>query len=288
MAEYAKTYLTDIVSVRTIRTIFHTDLSKRLLIPEAHNFWEFIYLEKGYIRVMINDNEYPLEGGQLILYPPLAVHGEAFVDGDAPVSVVSFDSESEVLLPMSKKVITLSSKQCRTLSQVMDLGEKCFKFARYSDTNIRGMVPREGTDPIEMQNIKNLLELLLLDIYVNSDNSAARLRGSNNENQDSDIFIFVTKYLKNNLNKSLVIDDICRDCGLSPSKLKRICSRECGMSPMAYFTFLKINAAKQMIRDTSLNFTQISQALGFSTVHYFSKLFKEKVGMSPSEYAKSI
>ena len=43
-----------------------------------------------------------------------------------------------------------------------------------------------------------------------------------------------------------------------------------------------------MIRDTSLNFTQISQALGFSTVHYFSKLFKEKVGMSPSEYAKSI
>ena len=51
---------------------------------------------------------------------------------------------------------------------------------------------------------------------------------------------------------------------------------------------MKIDAAKFMICDTSLNFTQISEKLGFTTVHYFSKLFKDKVGVSPSEYAKIV
>ena len=57
---------------------------------------------------------------------------------------------------------------------------------------------------------------------------------------------------------------------------------------MSYFISLKIDTAKAMIRDTDLNFTQISEKLGFSTVHYFSKLFKDRVGVSPSKYAKSV
>ena len=60
------------------------------------------------------------------------------------------------------------------------------------------------------------------------------------------------------------------------------------MSPNSYFISLKIDAAKDMICNTDLNFTQIAENLGFTTIHYFSKLFKDKVGISPSEYAKAI
>ena len=43
-----------------------------------------------------------------------------------------------------------------------------------------------------------------------------------------------------------------------------------------------------MIREDQYNFTQIADAIGFSSVHYFSRQFKKITGMTPSEYASSI
>ena len=60
------------------------------------------------------------------------------------------------------------------------------------------------------------------------------------------------------------------------------------MSPISYFISLKLDEAKNMITDTDLNFTEISESLGFATVHYFSRLFKNKTGLTPSQYAKSV
>lgn len=55
-----------------------------------------------------------------------------------------------------------------------------------------------------------------------------------------------------------------------------------------FFLHMKLDAAKQMIRDQQLNFTQIADRLGYSSIHYFSKQFKRFNGMSPSEYASSL
>ena len=49
-----------------------------------------------------------------------------------------------------------------------------------------------------------------------------------------------------------------------------------------------LEKAKELIRENDKNFTQISEELGFSTVHYFSRLFKKKTGMTPTEYRSSV
>ena len=51
---------------------------------------------------------------------------------------------------------------------------------------------------------------------------------------------------------------------------------------------MKIEYAKQLIRENQMNFTQISDFLGYSSIHYFSRQFKKISGMTPSEYASSI
>lgn len=51
---------------------------------------------------------------------------------------------------------------------------------------------------------------------------------------------------------------------------------------------MKIDAAKQLIRTNHLNFTQISEKLGYTSIHYFSRQFKKLTGMTPSEYASSV
>ena len=55
-----------------------------------------------------------------------------------------------------------------------------------------------------------------------------------------------------------------------------------------YYSALKISEAKSMIRSGQMNFTQISEYLGYSSIHYFSRQFKRSTGMTPSEYVSSI
>ena len=51
---------------------------------------------------------------------------------------------------------------------------------------------------------------------------------------------------------------------------------------------MKIDMAKELIRNKNMNFTQISDQLGYTSIHYFSRQFKKITGMTPSEYASSI
>ena len=51
---------------------------------------------------------------------------------------------------------------------------------------------------------------------------------------------------------------------------------------------LKIDTAKQLMREGNYNITQIADYLGYASVHYFSRHFKQVTGMTPSEYTLSI
>ena len=46
--------------------------------------------------------------------------------------------------------------------------------------------------------------------------------------------------------------------------------------------------AKQMIKNSTYSISEISRMCGFSSIHYFSRKFKEKYGVTPTSYAKSI
>jgi AraC-like DNA-binding protein len=55
-----------------------------------------------------------------------------------------------------------------------------------------------------------------------------------------------------------------------------------------YFRWMKIERAKELIREENYNFSEIAERLGFSSVHYFSHVFKKITDMTPSEYAVSV
>ena len=72
------------------------------------------------------------------------------------------------------------------------------------------------------------------------------------------------------------------------SQLQKLFLKKSGAGIIEYFSLMKVNAAKQLIRTNKMNFTQISEQLGYTSIHYFSRQFKKVTGMTPSEYASSI
>ena len=286
MAEYIKTPISDAICIDSVITVFHRELHGSKRIGESHDFWEIIYVESGTFEVSVDNNMYTVEEGQIIIYAPNAFH-RATESSIVKLNIVSFDSTSEAMSFFANKVITLSGKQRQILSQILSIGEKSFKRLS-NDAQHKGIVPREETDNFTLQVLKNQLELLLIDIYEKNGSTCSKPKGFNYENHSSNTFDELTHYLQSHISETLSLEDICNDCAISLSTLKKVCKSQCGMPPMSYYISLKLDAAKTMICNTDLNFTQISERLGFSTVQYFSKLFKDRVGVSPSEYAKLV
>ena len=60
-----------------------------------------------------------------------------------------------------------------------------------------------------------------------------------------------------------------------------------GMPPSVYIKQIRLNVAKQLLRETDMAISDIAYKIGFSTVKYFSTTFKEAVGMLPGDYRKT-
>ena len=78
--------------------------------------------------------------------------------------------------------------------------------------------------------------------------------------------------------------DIAQGLNFSPSYLQKVFREEMRMSIMKYYRNLKINEAKKLISSGAHSFTEISEMLGFSSVHHFSNVFRKAVKMTPTEY----
>jgi len=70
------------------------------------------------------------------------------------------------------------------------------------------------------------------------------------------------------------------------SYFRKMFKKYTGVSPGQYHLQLKIIRAKELLISTDKSIKEISLELGFQTIHYFSLLFKKKVGMTPTEFRK--
>lgn len=280
MTTFVNVPVSEVLRVNAFFSLFRSRLTDTQVesSSEAHAFWELLFLEEGDLSVLVDGELHTLSPGELILYPPHSFHSVAASTGTV-VSIVGFSTDSLALHRLTGQSLLLSGASKEDLDTIIILGQKIM--IGTPDTQLRGMVLRENVTPAETQRLSNLLELFLLDLFKTETRS-------NNQNFRDDQFTAFTDYLKKNLNRALSLEEICDGCAISAANLQKLCRNQCGCGPVTYFISLKIGAAKRMMQNTSLNFTQIAEQLGFSSVHYFSKLFKAKTGMSPSAYAKTV
>ena len=94
--------------------------------------------------------------------------------------------------------------------------------------------------------------------------------------------------MEERLETGLTFPEVCRYSAQSATNLKTLFKSVTGMGVMEYYRKMKIDAAKTMLREGRGNVTQIADQLGYASVHYFSRHFKQATGMTPSEYTQSI
>ena len=105
------------------------------------------------------------------------------------------------------------------------------------------------------------------------------------ESDDEKLLNTIMSYLEENLtNSQLSVEDLSRHVGMSRSSLYNKILELTGKTPVEYIRCVKLDKAAILLEKSDMNIAQIAYSTGFSTPHYFTKSFKAKFGMLPSEF----
>ncbi|QNL50479.1 AraC family transcriptional regulator [Olivibacter sp. SDN3] len=93
--------------------------------------------------------------------------------------------------------------------------------------------------------------------------------------------------LRENFEQLISIEDIAEQLGVSYSLFRKAFKKHVGISPGQYLIQLKIEKAKFLLNHPHKRIKDIAYELGFDSCFYFSKLFKDKTGLSPEHYRRN-
>lgn len=253
-----------------IYTLFyHEEDSGFLFKGEAHSMYELTYVDRGLLHCVVDGNGYPLKQGQLMLFGPNQWHMQ-HTDPDTTVRflTISFDLESDQPTELNDRVFDLSSEEAALLKNIL----------REAALN----------DGYSGDFIRCNLKLLLLSVLRDSHGRKKRLKTPLALHNENIIISRTLQYIADHVYDKLSVELVAKEVGVSTSHLTALFRRQMSISPGEYIRRVKLEESKSLIREGKHNLSQIAALLNYSTIHHFSRQFKDNFGISPSEYAKTL
>lgn len=288
---FESVYLEKELSIDSIYTVHYYEYRNDFEFDgERHDFWEFQCVDKGAAEVRTDNGHYTLTRSQVIFHRPNEFHTLKASGKTAPnIIVISFSSTSPCMKFFENKVLEFSETERSILGRIIAEARNCFS-SPLDDPYLEKLEKKPAIPFGSQQLLILYLEELLIHMirrYTIAHYSASA--GIYDPCQTtSDTCREIIHYLEQHVRESLTIQEISRNNMIGRSQLQKLFREEYQCGVIEFFSRMKIDFAKQLIRENDMNFTQISDFLGYSSIHYFSRQFKKLSGMTPTEYATSI
>lgn len=94
----------------------------------------------------------------------------------------------------------------------------------------------------------------------------------------------IVNYLHDNLGETIDLETVARAVNITPHHIIRLFRQHLGDTPMRYLWNLRTRRGSDLLRHTSLSVSEIAYEVGFQSPFHFSRVIKEKYGMSPKSY----
>jgi len=92
------------------------------------------------------------------------------------------------------------------------------------------------------------------------------------------------EFINNNYKDNITLTDITKFCNCSESYISHIFKKTMKINIKAYINKVRIEHSKELLLDSNLNISQIALKIGFNEPNYFSNVFREICGLSPSAF----
>lgn len=256
--------------VDAVKTFLYQEKEPGFVCPGAvHSLPELTYVDEGELHSVVDGQDLLLKKGELVLYGANQWHMQYADIGVAPRFVtISFEMRGTDLRALQNRSFPLSQQTAQLMQQ---LRKEHAQMDACSDSLI----------------VSQLNQLLLLLLREAGQLGRIKPQSANSHNEN-EIIRHAQQYIAAHIREKLSVPMVAQQVEVSANYLTLLFQKNLRISPSEYIRRIKLEESKQMIRENDLNFTQIAAALQYSTVHHFSRQFKEKFGITPTEYAKSV
>lgn len=273
------------VAVDRLYSVHYFEYTGSYAYPgECHDFWELLYVDKGSLLVTAGERRLRLERGQAVFHAPGEFHAFSAAGVAPDLVVAGFGCDSPAMDFFRDRTIAIRGEERSLLGRLV--AESAAAFSSPLNASSVTQLQRRGAAPFGGEQLLcAALEELLIRLIRREGSPQP---GPDGRPEGGGVVAQVMDYLERRVDQPLTLEQICRDNLVGRSQLQKLFHAHTGGGVMAWFGDLKIQSAKRLIREGRLNFTQIAGLLGFQSVHYFSRRFRQATGMSPSEYERSV
>lgn len=300
MSRYRYIKLKEQITIDKIYSFHYNELTKDYVYKgERHNFWEFLYVDKGELEITTGLDTFHLKQGEIVFYTPNEFHSLRCNRKVPPnIFIISFDCKSEAMhFFTARKALQLGNEERQMLSRLIEEANKLFVlpvlrpyFNEISNKPVHRLARKNKAEFGAEQLIKIYLQALLIILIRNNqaDRPQRKLNTITQEKRQQELARQIIDYINDHLQDHLSVERLSLVFSLSKSHLRAFFREQTNSSLTEYIGNLKIEKAKQYIREETYTVTEIAERLGYSSIHYFSRHFKKATGVSPSEYLKTM
>lgn len=265
-------------------TVFYVSKCKMIKngVYHDHDYAELAYILSGKGKYLVDGKEYDVEAGDLVICNPGVKHTHIVTNTKEPTIEFIAGFTDFHFKNMAQNSIELEGGACiihTTAELKQDLTMHCYAI----------IAEKESCNPGKYFMFKaRLMQMLLLimrEILIDEDYEQT---GCDFESYNKNYAVKrIVKYLNENYNKKISLEQIAHNMYLSPVYISKIFKEETGESPINYLIKIRLEKARDiLIKSNDTSIKSIANEVGYEDAYHFSKLFKKYYGISPLYYRK--
>ncbi len=262
---------------------------------EEFNPVRFVYNLEGYFlhRFGVQNTEYRTEQFQSVIFTNKTdgVNFMHFPKGVRLKTNVIQIVRKEFLKKRTSNVSTLNKK----LYEVFVDTDHENRFVHYGELNLKMADLVKSIRKIKSKGMLRVLkieakiyEILSLHIQQHDKSTTGKRLPKSLTKSELKIVKKVSDIIRKEPSQQYTLDKISLDHGLSQAKLQEGFKFLYTRTVTEFIRHVRIELARDLMKNSDLNISQIVYTIGFTSRSYFSKIFKEKYGISPNEFKKQI
>lgn len=248
----------------------------------THDFFEFVYVEKGFAAHMLNNTISVLLPGDLFGLRPGDFHGYYNVHDTIIYNCL-----------FQKEALSDCLHEVKSLPGIMDiLNDSCPSrnvriqlevSQRHEMSNLLKNMQHECTHHETGWETKLKAHLMELLVLASRGYESMRRKISEIEYKNTENILSTIKYIEENFSKNIKIKELSDMAGLNRDYYTKVFKTLCGVTPSEFILYIRISKSVELIMRTGLLISQVSGMVGFDDPNYFARIFKKVTGMTPTD-----
>ncbi len=235
----------------------------------GHNYYELIFFKKANAVSYVNGKQITFHDYSLYLLTPFDFHSTKKADASQGAHYINVSFSADCLDSDVLKII----KGAYYLKDIDENGDvvKLLELLKYY-----ALIKNQ-------KNESDILGVLISRIVTLGE----PIKGDGDVDTDRETVRRAARFISENYGEEINLKTVADELHLSPSYFSSVFSKSAGVTFTEYLQKYRLNVAKNLLISTDKPIIEVSLSSGFSSYSRFSRVFKENVGMSPTEFRQN-